>query len=101
MVSHALNYSVAFLLQKFGLRSCTDDTADTKLRFAFLELDMHFFLAGRLTGEGCYRDKMNDRAMPELLYNFRKTGELNWNDLTSSVIDKCKEAAQAKVIIAS
>ena len=62
---------------------------------------MHFFLARRLTGEGCYRDKMNDRAMPELLYNFRKTGELNWKDLTSSVIDKCKEAAQAKVIIAS
>jgi len=42
---------------------------------------------------------MNDRAMPELLYNFRK--ELKWKDLSSSVIDKCKEAAQAKVIIAS
>lgn len=43
---------------------------------------------------GCYNDKMSNRALPEMLANYRvKTTKwpdvLNWNDLESSVIERC------------
>lgn len=43
---------------------------------------------------GCYKDKMSDRALPEMLANYRvKNGKwpdvLDWNDLENSVIKRC------------
>ena len=43
---------------------------------------------------GCYKDKISDRALPELLENYRvETTKypdvLKWNDLEYSVIERC------------
>lgn len=43
---------------------------------------------------GCYKDVMSDRALPELLENYRiKTKKypdvLKWKDLENSVIERC------------
>jgi len=46
---------------------------------------------------GCFKDKRLNRAMPELLHNYRGNG-LNWDDLGGTVIEKCQELAEKKVI---
>jgi len=43
---------------------------------------------------GCYKDKTSDRALPELLENYRVETEkypdvLEWKDLERSVIERC------------
>jgi len=45
---------------------------------------------------GCFKDKRIDRAMPELLHNYRGD-ELDWGDLSGTVIEKCQELAEKKV----
>ncbi|XP_068705620.1 uncharacterized protein [Montipora capricornis] len=50
-----------------------------------------------LAASGCYKDKTDDRALPELLYNARTQKDgLNWSDPTESVINKCKERVEEK-----
>ena len=51
---------------------------------------------------GCYKDKRSDRALPELLENYRvKTRKypdvLEWKDLESSVIERC--AAKVRFVV--
>ena len=51
---------------------------------------------------GCYDDKKSDRALPELLENYRvKTRKypdvLEWKDLESSVIERC--AAKVRFLV--
>ena len=43
---------------------------------------------------GCFKDQMNDRALPEMLENYRVQTEkwpeiMKWNDLENTVIKKC------------
>ena len=45
---------------------------------------------------GCFKDVRNNRTLPELLHNYRG-GELKWEDLRSTVIEKCQELAEKKV----
>ena len=53
-------------------------------------------IASFVTAIGCYRDRLNNRAMPELLASFRNNG-LDWRNLDKTVIQKCKEEAAKKV----
>ena len=48
-----------------------------------------------LSAAGCYQDKGDNRAMPEILFTDR--GKLDWEDLSGTVIEKCEEAAKSKV----
>lgn len=50
---------------------------------------------------GCYRDEMSNRALPELLENYRVETRkypdvLEWEDLERSVIERCALKAKAK-----
>ena len=50
---------------------------------------------GRISAIGCYKDKKSERALPELLKNYR--GRLDWRDLSGTVIENCKLEAIDKV----
>jgi len=43
---------------------------------------------------GCYKDKQNDRALPEMIENFRPV--IDWHDLKNSVVERCAKAAKEK-----
>ncbi|KAJ7358987.1 hypothetical protein OS493_019892 [Desmophyllum pertusum] len=61
------------------------------LAVAFCEFH---YIEALLSAAGCYQDKGDNRAMPEILFTDR--GKLDWKDLSGTVIEKCEEAAKSK-----
>lgn len=56
---------------------------------------LHHVEGGRISAKGCFQDVRKNRALPELLHIFRGD-ELDWRDLSSTVINKCQELAEGK-----
>ena len=45
---------------------------------------------------GCFKDSTGQRALPKSLHVFRGK-ELDWSDLSGTVIDTCEKLAKEKV----
>ena len=67
-------------------------------RYFVMVIKNVFHFTGSATAIGCYKDKISDRALPELLHNYR--GRMDWTDLINVVIKKCQLEAKEKVRLA-
>lgn len=50
-----------------------------------------------IRGKGCFKDSIGDRVLPVLLFARDQNNKINWDDLSGSVINKCKQMAIKKV----
>ena len=69
---------------------------DFVVKQTFLALNLLFFSldAAEYVKVGCFKDDLGQRALPELLVNYR--GNINWNTDLSYIVDKCAQEAKKK-----